>query len=102
MAKTLDELIRKNPVPVFIDFWAEWCGPCKMVAPLVQRLAREFPGRVTVVKVNVDQQPDVAARFQVQGIPALMLFDKGELKWRTAGAVPYGQLRQEVLRFIGN
>lgn len=101
MAKTLDELIRTSDLPVFIDFWADWCGPCKMVAPTVTQLAKEFSGRLTVVKVNVDRQPDVAARFQVQGIPALMLFDKGVLKWRTAGALPYQQLRQEVLRALG-
>ncbi|NTV25294.1 MAG: thioredoxin [Chlorobiaceae bacterium] len=81
MAKTLDELIRTSDLPVFIDFWADWCGPCKMVAPTVAQLAKEFSGRLTVVKVNVDRQPDVAARFQVQGIPALMLFEKGVLKW---------------------
>jgi len=101
MAKTLDELIRTSDLPVFIDFWADWCGPCKMVAPTVAQLAKEFSGRLTVVKVNVDRQPDAAARFQVQGIPALMLFEKGVLKWRTAGALPYQQLRQEVLKVLG-
>lgn len=70
MAASLDDLIRTSELPVFIDFWADWCGPCKMVAPAVQQLAREFKGRLTVVKVNVDQQPEAAARFQVQGIPA--------------------------------
>lgn len=102
MAKTLDELISTSDLPVFIDFWADWCGPCKMVAPTVAQLAKEFSGRLTVVKVNVDRQPDAAARFQVQGIPALMLFDKGVLKWRTAGALPYQQLRQEVLKVLGS
>ncbi len=100
MAKTLDDLIRTNPLPVFIDFWADWCGPCRSLAPSVKQLAQEFSGRLTVVKVNVDRQPDAAARFQVQGIPALLLFDKGELRWRSAGAMPYQQLRQEVLKAI--
>ena len=102
MAQTLDDLIRSSPLPVFIDFWAEWCGPCRTFAPSVQQLAREFSGRLTVVKVNVDRQPDAAARYEVQGIPALLLFDGGELKWRTAGALPYAQLRQEVLKVIGS
>lgn len=101
MAQSLDELIRTSELPVFIDFWADWCGPCKMVAPSVNQLAKEFSGRLTVVKVNVDQQPAAASRFQVQGIPALMLFHRGELKWRTAGAVPYQQLRQEVEKVVG-
>jgi thioredoxin len=101
MAKTLDDLVRTSELPVFIDFWADWCGPCKMVAPSVKQLAREFSGRITVVKVNVDQQPDVASRFQVQGIPALMLYAGGQLKWRTAGAIPYTQMRQEVQKVIG-
>ncbi len=101
MAQSLDDLIRTSKLPVFIDFWADWCGPCKLVAPAVQQLAKEFKGRVTVVKVNVDQQPDAAARFQVQGIPALMLFVGGQLKWRTAGAIPYAQMRQEVLKVLG-
>lgn len=101
MAKTLDDLIRTSELPVFIDFWADWCGPCKIVAPAVKQLASEFRGRLTVVKVNVDQQPDVAARFQVQGIPALMLYIGGQLKWRTAGAISYQQMRQEVQKAIG-
>jgi thioredoxin len=100
MATSLDELIRTSELPVFIDFWAEWCGPCKMVSPAVAQLAKEFSGRLAVVKVNVDQQPAAASRFQVQGIPALMLYHKGELKWRTAGAVPYRQLRQEVQKIL--
>jgi len=101
MAQSLDNLIRTSELPVFIDFWADWCGPCKMVAPAVQQLAREFKGRLTVVKVNVDQQPEAAARFQVQGIPALMLLVGGLVKWRTAGAISYQQMRQEVLKVIG-
>jgi thioredoxin 1/thioredoxin 2 len=102
MAKTVDELIRTSDIPVFIDFWAEWCGPCRALAPSVQQLAREFKGRLSVVKVNVDRQPEAASRFQVQSIPALMLFHKGALKWRTSGALPYPQLRQEVLKAIGS
>ncbi|NTV05085.1 MAG: thioredoxin [Chlorobiaceae bacterium] len=101
MAKSLDDLIKTSPVPVFVDFWADWCGPCKMVAPAVKQLAQEFTGKLIVVKVNVDQQPEVAARFQVQGIPALRLFYKGELKWQTAGALPYSQLKAEVIKVVG-
>jgi thioredoxin len=101
MAKTLDDLIRQSDLPVFIDFWADWCGPCRMVAPAVQQLAKEFSGKLTVVKVNVDRQPQVAARFNVQGIPALMLFSMGELRWKSSGAIPYEQMKREVSTAIG-
>ena len=100
MKKSLDDFIKSSPLPVFVDFWADWCGPCKMVGPAVKQLAEEFKGRLVVVKVNVDQQPEAAARFQVQGIPALMLFNKGELKWRTAGALSYPQLKAEVTKAL--
>jgi len=78
MAASLDDLIKISTTPVFVDFWAAWCGPCKTVAPSVKKLADEFKGRLMVVKVNVDEQPSAASRFQVQGIPALMLFKDGE------------------------
>lgn len=100
MSQSLNDLIHSSQVPVFVDFWADWCGPCKMVAPAVKQLAQEFKGRLTVVKVNVDQQPAAAAQFQVQGIPALMLFDNGKLVWRTAGALSYQQLKAEVLKVL--
>lgn len=101
MAQSLNDLIQSSPLPVFVDFWAEWCGPCRNVAPVVKQLAAEFKGRLIVVKVNVDQQPEAASRYQVQSIPALMLFHKGELKWRTAGALSYPQLKAEVTKVLG-
>lgn len=101
MSQSLNDLIQSSAVPVFVDFWAEWCGPCRMVAPSVKKLAEEFKGRLTVVKVNVDRQLAAAAQFQVQGIPALMLFHKGKLVWRTAGALSYQQIREEVVKVFG-
>ncbi|NQU45829.1 thioredoxin [Chlorobium phaeovibrioides] len=101
MATSLEELLKTSSTPVFVDFWAAWCGPCKMVAPSVKKLAEEFKGRLTVVKVNVDEQPSAAARFQVQGIPALMLFKNGEKVWSTAGALSYPQLKAEVEKVLG-
>ncbi|MBM3161953.1 MAG: thioredoxin [Chlorobi bacterium] len=100
MSKSLNDLIQSSPLPVFVDFWADWCGPCKMVAPAVKQLALEFSGRLVVVKVNVDRQPAAASQFQVQGIPALILFDKGRLAWRTSGALPDQQLKAEVLKVL--
>ncbi|NTW64255.1 MAG: thioredoxin [Chlorobiaceae bacterium] len=101
MAQSLDDLIKTSQLPVFVDFWAEWCAPCRSVAPVVKQLAQEFSGRLTVVKVNVDKQSDAASRHQVQSIPALMLFHRGELKWRTAGAMSYPQLKAEVMKVLG-
>lgn len=99
--KTFEKLLNENDKPVFVDFWAAWCAPCTSVAPSVKRLAEEFSGKLTVVKVNVDQQPEVAAKYQVQGIPALMLFEKGSIKWRATGALPYENIRAEVIKAMG-
>jgi thioredoxin 2 len=81
-------------VPVLIDFWAPWCGPCRMVSPLVERIARDRPGRLKLVKLNVDEAPQIAGRYGVQGIPLLVLVrERGELD-RLVGAVPEAQLQQ--------
>ncbi|NTW11003.1 MAG: redoxin domain-containing protein, partial [Chlorobiaceae bacterium] len=69
MNKSLDDLIKTSPLPVFVDFWAEWCGHCKMVAPAINQLAEEFSDRLVVVKVNIDEQPELAESCKVQGIP---------------------------------
>ncbi len=99
--KTLDELLRDSTTPVFVDFYAEWCGPCHSVAPSIIKLAQEFSGKLTVVKINVDEQPESAARYQVQGIPALMLFNNGSVLWRTSGALPYPRIKAEVSKALG-
>ena len=79
-------------VPVLVDFWAPWCGPCRMVSPLVEQLGREYAGRLKVVKLNVDEAPGISARYGVQGIPLLIVFRGGEVD-RLVGAVPYERLR---------
>jgi thioredoxin 2 len=90
---TFDEELNSS-VPVLVDFWAPWCGPCRMVSPLVERLGREHAGRLKVVKLNVDEAPAISERYQVRGIPLLMLFrDRSEVD-RLVGAVPLPQLRE--------
>jgi thioredoxin 1 len=94
--KSFFELVRTSEHPVLVDFWAEWCGPCKMVSPVVERLAREYSGRLVTVKVNVDRKPEIAGRYQVSSIPTIMMFWRGEPVMRLVGAQPYQVIRQHI------
>jgi thioredoxin 2 len=83
----------QSPVPALIDFWAEWCGPCRMVSPVLDKLARERPGRIKLVKVDVDSSPQLSQRFSVQAIPTLMVMNGGKVLATRAGAAPADALR---------
>ena len=89
-----------SDVPVLVDFWAEWCGPCKLIAPVLSELAADHPDTLRVVKVNVDDSPDVARRFEIMSIPTLMLFKDGVAKKRLIGAKGKHQLLQELQEFL--
>lgn len=91
-----DQVIAASTVPVLVDLWAPWCGPCHMVAPVLEELAAERAGALRVVKVNVDQSPEVSARLGVQGIPTMVLYRDGELVSRQVGALPLAQIRTWV------
>jgi thioredoxin 2 len=87
------EVVEASPLPVLVDLWAPWCGPCRMVSPALEQLAREFAGKVKLVKVNVDESPALSRRFGVQGIPTLLLTRRGEVVARKIGAAPADALR---------
>lgn len=90
--KLFDEIVRDARVPVLVDFWAAWCGPCRMVAPEVERTAREMAGQALVLKVDTEQQPQLAARYSIRSIPMLMVFARGTLVQQQAGAVGHDQM----------
>jgi thioredoxin 1 len=97
---TFDEIVNSAEVPVVVDFWAEWCGPCKMIAPILEDIAAEHAGQLTIAKLNVDENPQIAMRFSVMSIPTLMVFSGGELKKRLVGARGKSQLLQEFDEFL--
>lgn len=83
---SFDRAVLKSPVPVLVDFWAPWCGPCRMISPVLDEIARERAGSALIAKVNVDDHPELASKFGIRGIPALLFFQGGELKDQISGA----------------
>jgi thioredoxin 1 len=97
---TFDETIGAANEPVVVDFWAEWCGPCKMIAPILNEIATEHAGKISIAKLNVDENPDVARRFDVMSIPTLIVFKDGTAQKRLVGAKGKGQLLAELGEFL--
>ena len=99
--QSFDEEIKSAAEPVLVDFWAEWCGPCKMVAPILDEIASDNQGKVKIAKVNIDENLELARRFDVMSIPTLLVFADGEVKKRLVGAKGKAQLLEELAEFIG-
>ena len=93
---TFEQDVLKAKEPVVVDFWAEWCGPCRMIAPALEEISKSLSGKVKIVKLNVDQNPGTAAKFGIMSIPTLMLFKNGELASRQVGAAPKQKLEQWI------
>jgi thioredoxin 1 len=97
---SFDEEIAGSDEPVLVDFWAEWCGPCKMIAPILSEIADEHAGKLRIAKLNVDDNPAIARRFEVMSIPTMIVFRDGEPAKRMVGAKGKGQLLEELSEFL--
>jgi thioredoxin 1 len=91
-----ESVVLKSQVPVLVDFWAQWCGPCKAMTPTVDKLAAELGAKLKVVKLNIDDNPEVPSRYGVMAIPTFLLVKGGEVVWRHTGAIPHDKLRAPI------
>jgi thioredoxin 1 len=97
---SFEQDVLKSEVPVLVDFWAPWCGPCRMVAPIVDEIAKEFEGRINVFKLNTDENPNVASQYGIRSIPTIMVFKGGQKVDTVVGAVPKKTLSDTISKYL--
>jgi thioredoxin len=100
--QNFEELVVKSDVPVLVDFWASWCGPCRMISPILDEVAKEYEGKAKVVKINVDEQREIASSMGVRSIPTLAVFSGGEVKELIVGARPKQELTKALDKVVAN
>ena len=98
--KTFSDLLKKSDVPVLVDFYADWCGPCKTLSPIVQEVSSALHGRVKVIKVNVDKNQNASMKYGIRGVPTLILFKRGNILWRQSGVMSKRDLQSTVERHL--
>ena len=96
-----EKAVMQSPIPVIVDFWAPWCAPCRMVAPILDKLAKEYAEKMVIAKVNTDENPEWATKFGVQGIPTMLLIADGKVVHTQVGALPEPMLRDVITEFLG-
>lgn len=99
---SFEDDVLKSDKPVLVDFWAEWCGPCRMVGPVVDELAEEFEGKARIGKVDVDNNPEISTKYGIRSIPSLLIFKNGEVVDQIVGAVPKAQLKKQLEAQMSN
>lgn len=98
--KSFSDLIKGSQIPVLVDFYADWCGPCKTLSPIVQQVSSALHGRVKVIKVNVDKNQSAAMKYQIRGIPTLILFKEGNVLWRQSGVMQKNALQRTIEQYL--
>ena len=98
--QAFEQAVLQSPLPVIVDFWAPWCGPCRQIAPILEKIAKDYDGKLIVAKVNTDEEPQWSGHFQVTGIPTMLFIANGKVVHQQVWAVPHGYLRQIVDKFL--